>query len=57
MVVEWGRSGKRGMIKLEELGKGLGLWDDEYKGWDNFKRGVVDLGMKEMNENREVRGR
>ncbi len=54
LLVQWRSTGKTPMINLQELRNRLGLSDDEYNRSDNFKRRVLDLAIKQINDNTDL---
>jgi len=54
LLVQWRSTGKTPMIDLQELRNRLGLSDDEYNRSDNFKRRVLDLAIKQINEHTDI---
>lgn len=53
LIIQWRSLGKTNPISLEELRKKLGLVD-EYKRIEAFKRRVLDLGVKQINEHTDI---
>lgn len=55
LLCQWRSVGKTPIISLAELRIKLGLSKDEYNRADNFKRRVLDLAVKQINERTDIR--
>lgn len=53
LIIQWRSVGKTNPISLEELREKLGL-TDEYKRIEAFKRRVLDLAVKQINEHTDI---
>lgn len=54
LLVQWRSTGKTPMIDLQELRNRLGLSDSEYQRVEAFKRRVLDLAIKQINDNTDL---
>ena len=50
MLSQWRSVGKTPLIALKDLRNKLGLLESEYNRADNFKRRVLDLAIKQIND-------
>ncbi len=55
LIIQWRSTGKTPMIDLQDLRNRLGLSDSEYNRSDNFKRRVLDLAIKQINDNTDIK--
>ena len=53
LIIQWRSVGKTNQISLSDLREKLGLVD-EYKRIEAFKRRVLDLGVKQINEHTDI---
>ncbi|MGP9641614.1 replication initiation protein RepM, partial [Halomonas sp. AOP42-A1-14] len=54
LLISWRRLGKTPEIELSEFRQQLGVADDEYVDMQNFKRRVLDLAIKQINEHTDI---
>ena len=54
LLICWRTTGKTPIIELGEFRKRIGVLDTEYQRMDVFKRGVLELGLKEINEHTDI---
>lgn len=54
LLICWRSTGKTPMIELGEFRKRLGVLDGEYTRSDNFKRWVLELALKQINEKTDI---
>jgi plasmid replication initiation protein len=55
MLIGWDKRGKKASFELEVLRSQLGLGVDEYPHMSNFKRRVLDLAQKQINEHTDIK--
>lgn len=55
MLIAWQSQGKTPLIEIEELRNRLGVGNGEYKIMGDFKKRVLDLSIKEINEKTDIK--
>ena len=53
-MICWRTTGKTPIIDLTEFRKRIGVLDTEYQRMDVFKRGVLELALKQVNEHTDI---
>ena len=54
LLICWRTTGKTPVIDLTEFRKRIGVLDTEYQRMDVFKRGVLELALKQVNEHTDI---
>ena len=54
LLICWRTTGKTPIIELGEFRKRIGVLDTEYQRMDVFKRGVLELALKQINEHTDI---
>ena len=54
LLICWRSTGKTPIIEVQELRRRLGVLDSEYKVIADFKRRIVELGIKQINEHTDI---
>ena len=54
LLICWRTTGKTPIIDLTEFRKRIGVLDTEYQRMDVFKRGVLELALKQVNEHTDI---
>ena len=54
ILICWRTTGKTPIIELGEFRKRIGVLDTEYQRMDVFKRGVLELALKQINEHTDI---
>lgn len=54
LLICWRSTGKTPIIELSEFRKRIGVLNTEYKRMDIFKRGVLELAIKQINEHTDI---
>ena len=54
LLICWRTTGKTPIIELAEFRKRIGVLDTEYQRMDVFKRGVLELALKQINEHTDI---
>lgn len=54
LLICWRTTGKTPIIELGEFRKRIGVLDTEYQRMDVFKRGVLELALKQINEYTDI---
>jgi plasmid replication initiation protein len=54
LLICWRSTGKTPIIELGEFRKRIGVLDTEYQRMDVFKRGVLELALKQVNEHTDI---
>ena len=54
LLICWRTTGKTPIIELGEFRKRIGVLDTEYQRMDVFKRGVLELALKQVNEHTDI---
>ena len=54
LLICWRTTGKTPVIDLTEFRKRIGVLDTEYQRMDVFKRGVLELALKQINEHTDI---
>lgn len=54
LLISWRSTGKTPVIKVAELRQRLGIEPDEYRRMTDFKRWVLDAGIKQINEHTDI---
>ena len=54
LLICWRSTGKTPIIELGEFRKRIGVLDTEYQRMDVFKRGVLELALKQINEHTDI---
>ena len=54
LICCWRTTGKTPIIELGEFRKRIGVLDTEYQRMDVFKRGVLELALKQINEHTDI---
>lgn len=54
ILIAWRSVGKTPIIELPDLRKKMGVLDEEYKRSDNFKKWILDLPIKQINEHTDI---
>ena len=54
LLICWRTTGKTPIIDLTEFRKRIGVLDTEYQRIDVFKRGVLELALKQVNEHTDI---
>lgn len=54
LLICWRSTGKTPTIGLSEFRKRIGVLDTEYQRMDVFKRGVLELALKQINEHTDI---
>ena len=54
LLIGWRTTGKTPIIELGEFRKRIGVLDTEYQRMDVFKRGVLELALKQVNEHTDI---
>ena len=54
LLICWRTTGKTPIIELSEFRKRIGVLDTEYQRMDVFKRGVLELALKQINEHTDI---
>ena len=54
LLICWRTTGKTPVLDLTEFRKRIGVLDTEYQRMDVFKRGVLELALKQINEHTDI---
>ena len=54
ILIAWRSTGKTPIIELEEFRKRIGVLDTEYLRSDNFKKWIIELPIKQINEHTDI---
>ena len=54
LLICWRTTGKTPVLDLTEFRKRIGVLDTEYQRMDVFKRGVLELALKQVNEHTDI---
>ena len=54
LLICWRTTGKTPVIDLTEFRKRIGVLNTEYQRMDVFKRGVLELALKQVNEHTDI---
>lgn len=54
MLMQWSKTGRTPVIKLDDLRARLGIEENQYKLMSNFKQRILDFAVKEINDNTNV---
>jgi plasmid replication initiation protein len=54
LLIQWREVGKTPLFKIEEFRGQMGLDDHEYLRMTDFKKGVLDLAVKQVNEHTDI---
>ena len=55
LLVQWKKAGKTPLFELEQFRGQMGLGVNEYKTMSNFKKRVLDLAVREINEKSDLK--